>query len=197
MPPSALSDDIAPRRGPGGTSGRAFAYGSPTLTLLLLLLAYWGTRSPPPATPWRAAFFENVDLTGQPVLVTKHEAIDFNWGRSAPLPTLPGDNFSTRWDTCLRIEEPVRITFRLGSDDGSVLRIDGETIVDYWGVHAYGVRTRGTILNPGTHHLQVEYFESAGDAGVRLTASVPILSASHLVHPGDPFDHVDPCSRIR
>ena len=48
--------------------------------LLVLLVGYLGQRYNHPHAPWQAASFDNGVLSGQPQLVTRHAAIDFDWG---------------------------------------------------------------------------------------------------------------------
>ena len=144
---------------------------------------------------WRAAFFSNPELSGPAVAVARYGAIDADWGEAPPLRDVPADNFSSRWDTCLTLDDPLRVTFQLASDDGARLAIDGETIIDNWTIHPWASVDRGTILGRGTHHLRVDYFEETGEAAVRLTASVPLLTARYLSLPAEPFDAAQPCPR--
>ena len=119
--------------------------------------------------PWQAAFFPNRNVVGQPYFTTNHRAIDFNWGTAAPLESWVEDDFSIRWEACLRVDRLVRITFRLASDDGSRLYIDDDRIIDNWGEHIFDLAgSRTLVLNPGTYRARVYYFEAAGLAGVQL-----------------------------
>jgi hypothetical protein len=46
---------------------------------------------------WRGEYWSNRDLRGSLALVCNDARIKFNWGRGAPAPGLPADNFSARW----------------------------------------------------------------------------------------------------
>ena len=119
--------------------------------------------------PWRAEYFEDGTLSGQPHFRTHHRALDFNWGLAAPLDSWVEDDFSIRWETCLRVDKLARITFRLASDDGSRLYVDDDRIIDNWGEHGLDfVASRTVVLNPGTYRVRVDYFEGSGFAGIRL-----------------------------
>ena len=84
-------------------------------------------------------------------------------GAFAPLE----DNFITEVVGLLKIEQPGSYTFRLLSDDGSRLWIDGAVVVDHDGPHG-AVPKDGTIaLKAGTHRLRVLHFEAGG--GEQLT----------------------------
>ena len=114
-------------------------------------------------------------------------------GATAPRGDIPRDEFSIRWDTCLRVDEPVRATFELGSDDGAYLLVDGRTIIDNGGSHIF-LTKRGEIeLVPGVHHLELRYSESNGGAGVTLRANGGLFAEDRLALPTvDPATPCDP-----
>ncbi|MCY4633885.1 MAG: PA14 domain-containing protein [Acidobacteria bacterium] len=132
--------------------------------------------------PWRAEYFENRTLAGQPHFTRYHRAVDFNWVTGAPLESWVEDDFSIRWETCMRVERLARVTFRLASDDGARLYIDEDRIVDNWGEHGFdGGAVRTVVLNPGTYPLRVEYFEGTGFARIQLSTSIQPLEAVEWV----------------
>lgn len=53
--------------------------------------------------------------------------------------------------------------FRLSSDDGSRLIIDGKRVIDNDGVHPNSAKTGKIELSAGQHELRVEYFENGGE----------------------------------
>lgn len=128
---------------------------------------------PPSTKPvWRVAFFSNTGFEGNPTMGTA-AAVNARWGDGSPHRSLPADGFSARFDSCWEIGEPTEVRFRLESDDGARLYVDGEEVVDNWGVHGERSREGGTRLQPGRHHLRVEYFDEAVNASVRLHAATP------------------------
>ncbi|MEL6674769.1 MAG: family 16 glycoside hydrolase [Bacteroidota bacterium] len=58
--------------------------------------------------------------------------------------------------------------FRLTSDDGSRMRIDGKELVDNGGFHGFEGKEAETYLTAGKHALEVEFFQGGGGAGIRL-----------------------------
>ena len=68
-------------------------------------------------------------------------------------------------------------TFRMTSDDGSNLYLDGEKIIDHDGGHGMSTMSSGGIvLDAGYHSFQIEYFEGGGNAGLILnwaSAAIP------------------------
>lgn len=122
--------------------------------------------------PWRAQYFDNLELAGQPLLVTREGDVRYKWERGSPNPKLARDTFSVRFDTCLELDEPLQITFQLISDDGSRLYVDGKRVVDNWGVHAVQSMGGDVDLAAGTHHVRVDYFEDRALASIELRASL-------------------------
>ena len=57
------------------------------------------------------------------------------------------------------IETPGLYRFRLVSDDGAMLYIDGQLIADNDGVHSTTVRLGSIRLAGGTHTIRVPYFQ--------------------------------------
>jgi uncharacterized membrane protein len=93
---------------------------------------------------------------------------------------LPGaDNtqivFSGAWTAAGRA--PVQ--FRMQSDDGCRIRIDGKVVADRDGVQRFDDvwTSEPMTLSPGSHHVVVEYFEWGGEAGLTI----------EWARPGTPF----------
>lgn len=53
-------------------------------------------------------------------------------------------------------------TFSLLSDDGSILKIDGETIIDNDGLHSPDEKNAQKALRKGLHELEISYFDYYG-----------------------------------
>jgi len=89
------------------------------------------------------------------------------------------DHFSVRYTGYLTIPEAGNWTFHLGSDDGSVLWIDGVQVIDNGGVHGYSeVSSNSTWYEAGQYHIRAEVFEWGGGAGVGLSWAGPNMSKS-------------------
>lgn len=66
------------------------------------------------------------------------------------------DYYGTFW-----VDKPGEYHFRLTSDDGSKLYIDGDVIIDNDGVHAEQGKTGSAQLKQGEHIIRVSYFQGA------------------------------------
>eukprot|EP00971_Amphidinium_carterae_P317373 6309793-Amphidinium_carterae.1 len=66
------------------------------------------------------------------------------------------DKFGAVWTGGVAIEKPGSYTFKVKSDDGSILYLDGEEVVNYNGLHAMGSGKTGTVeLTAGSHTLEM------------------------------------------
>jgi len=117
----------------------------------------------PPASGWLAEFFNNEELTGEPVLTRVDPWIGFEWGTDGAAPGVWADHFSARWTNSITLE---RDHYRICamSDDGVRIWVDDRVAVDHW--HANnGTAYCGTFYSTGrAHPVKVEYYEDGGDA---------------------------------
>jgi uncharacterized protein YgiM (DUF1202 family) len=123
-------------------------------------------------TQWNAEYFNNISLSGSPVVTRIDDQINFNWGTGSPDPAINADNFSARW-TKDGVNFPTagRWTFRVGADDGVRMWIDVTPIVDEWHGNPEGYKTYEVsidALTAGPHNLKVEYYEATGNAGIKV-----------------------------
>jgi len=130
----------------------------------LALMRFWWERNET-FSGWKGEYFGNRDLQGNPVLVRDEPQIDFNWGEGRPADSLPADHFSARWQRRVSFE-PGTYRFFLRIDDGARVYMDNQLILDAWEDGADRTVTVEVILPAGERALQVEFFESAGEARV-------------------------------
>jgi len=115
------------------------------------------------------AFFDNPTLAGAPREVRRDSAVDVRWSFAPPAPGLETDWYSVRWTGTLSTG-PDRVT-RLGVDgtDGWRLWLDDELLLDNWTKRTAGTRLAEVTLAPGsTHAIRLEFFETTGNARLRL-----------------------------
>jgi hypothetical protein len=117
-------------------------------------------------TPWKAEYFANLDMEGDPVLVRMQEKLNFNWESGAPFPELPADKFSIRWTSRQNFEAGY-YTFDVTADDVANLLIDGEPVLNVW-LPENGSGSVRRYLSAGEHDIVLEYYELTGIAQVRL-----------------------------
>ena len=119
----------------------------------------------------RGEYFDNNALSGQPKLVRTDAKVDFGWTLSSPARGIPFDWYSVRWTGRLTIPASGAPLRRIGvvGNDGYRLSIDGKLVIDNWRKQSFGTHTASVSFAPGsTHDVVMEYFESTGNARVKL-----------------------------
>ena len=114
-------------------------------------------------------YFNNVTLAGTPVL-TRNEAVNFNWGTSSPGTGVSVDNFSVRWSGTVTAATTGTYRFRTNSDDGVRLWVNGVQVINNWSDHAATLNTSGNIsMTAGQRYtIRLEYYEKGGSAVMQL-----------------------------
>jgi uncharacterized protein YraI len=119
-------------------------------------------------TFWRAEFYNNPSLEGNPVLVRNDRDLVFNWSDLAPAPNIAFDNFSARWLASFYFEAGEWV-FSAGADDGVRLWVDDSLLIDQWSPSGtFVVHTGTTALERGRHEVRVEYYDAQGLAGISV-----------------------------
>jgi len=100
-------------------------------------------------------------------------------------------NFAFIFRTFVHVEKDGTYTFTLTSDDGSVLHVNGEQLIDNGGVHGMIAKSGTVQLKPGRHELECTMFQGGGGRGLRLE-----MNADTTLGPNDaqqlPFEIADP-----
>jgi hypothetical protein len=116
---------------------------------------------------WKAEYFSNASLSGNPALVRNDASIDFDWGKSTPIQGLPIDNFSVRWTRNAQFDAATyRFTVRV--DDAVRVWLDNQLIIDEWRDGSARSVSVERGLTQGSHSLRVEYYERSGDASIKF-----------------------------
>lgn len=144
------------------------------------LAEYWDTATV--ATPSMPV--------GAATVTTTVSEINFDWVTSSPA-GIGADGFIARYTTTIGAGEYV---FRLGSDDGARVYIDGTHILGAWIDQAYVTTSTVYAVPSGTHDLKIEFYENAGEA--RLAFSYTPTFASGLGTVGDPYQ-ISTCEQLQ
>jgi hexosaminidase len=78
------------------------------------------------------------------------------------------EQFALTFDGYLRVPVEGLYDFRLASDDGAVLRIDGEVVVDRDGPQSLAESSGQIGLAAGLHAISLKYFQDGGGKGLSL-----------------------------
>lgn len=93
----------------------------------------------------------------------------------------PDESFLSEALANLTVDTDGTYEFRLTSDDGSRLSIDGGTVIDHDGKHAASPKVGSVGLAAGVHALRVDYFDSGYDAILKLEWKRPGASDWEIV----------------
>ena len=131
--------------------------------------------SPPPATysGWKASYYANRNLSGNPVVIQDVPSINFNWGDGSPASNVPADNFSARFERTLNLPYG-NYTINATVDDGVRIYVDDQLLVNEWKVGAARLVGGQRVLG-GSHRFRVEYFEATGQA--QLVVHIDVVSS--------------------
>ena len=100
------------------------------------------------------------------------------------------DNFGIVAEGYFKIPKDNNYTFRLVSDDGSKLTVNGKVIIDHDGQHGASPMDGEMALKEGYHPFRLDYFESGGGNNVSLqwksfddkTGGFKVIPSSILSH---------------
>ncbi|MBA2676947.1 MAG: hypothetical protein H0U76_00900 [Ktedonobacteraceae bacterium] len=124
-----------------------------------------------------ATYYDQADLTGN-ATIQVDDAINFNWGNGAPLPALPSDLFSVRWNGRIQAASSETYTITLINDDGVRVWMNGQLAIDDWNDHAFPVEHNATFAFTAgmKYDLVVEYYDRTGPAGICMLWSSPTVA---------------------
>jgi beta-glucosidase len=114
-------------------------------------------------------YFNNMNLSGTPVLTRADANIDSDFGGNSPGPGVNATGWSVKWTGTLTAPTTGRYTFSLTSDDGSRLFLNGQNVIDNWRDQAPTTETGTVDLTAGQPvKIEVDYYQNGGGSSVTL-----------------------------
>lgn len=110
------------------------------------------------AAAWKANFFNNARLEGDPSAVQSYDTIQFDWGLKAPVTGITADYFSARFTGEFHFVGG-SYRFTATADDGIRVYVDDTLIIDQWHETSVRTYTADVDVSEGNHKLKVEYFD--------------------------------------
>ena len=126
----------------------------------------------------RGEYYDNNRLEGQPRISRIDARVDFGWTLNSPGRGIPFDWYSVRWAGTILV--PPSGVRRIGveGNDGYRLWIDDKLVLDDWQKRSFGTKTVAVNLAKNTEHaIRLEYFESTGNARVKLVWDAGVTNA--------------------
>ncbi|MBK8064367.1 MAG: DUF4347 domain-containing protein [Betaproteobacteria bacterium] len=82
-------------------------------------------------------------------------------------------NFTVRYTSTLEVTTAGTYTFYTGSDDGSMLYVNGALVVNNDGAHSFQEMNGTITLGPGIYTIRVDFFEVGGQEDLQVAYSGP------------------------
>jgi hypothetical protein len=141
-------------------------------------------------TGLQGAYFNNITLTGSPVVTRVDPTVNFDYIYTAAAPGVNLENYSVRWTGQVKPLLTESYTFYVNTDDGVRLWVNGVQLVNNW-VNQGVTEKSGSIalLGGQRYDIVIEYFQGTGYATSKLSWSSTgtakaIIPVSQLYPPG-------------
>jgi hypothetical protein len=119
-----------------------------------------GVCPAPSTNAFTGCYFNNITLSGNPVLTRTDPQINFNWGTGSPASNIAAA-FSARWQGYFQFSQG-NYTFTATTSDGMRVYIDGQLIFDRWRDQPGYTYTARHTVSQGSHLVTVEYYSHSG-----------------------------------
>ncbi|MBB6729559.1 glycoside hydrolase family 3 N-terminal domain-containing protein [Cohnella zeiphila] len=117
----------------------------------------------------RGEYFDNPDLSGEPVMTRTDRSIDFNWVVAKPDQRIPSFQFSVRWTGKLVPKRPVSGYLGTVCSDSMRLWLNGELAIDGWGQGKDGSGLVPVELKAGqSYEIRLEYRKDTSGVSAML-----------------------------
>ncbi|MDA0165933.1 DUF1080 domain-containing protein [Solirubrobacter ginsenosidimutans] len=153
----------------GAFAGSASAQGLPPQEPGVTLRTYQFANGPTKTCTLKSAQTPNVDKLMP----------NINWTTEAEFGA--NDNFQSTVLANLNAATAGSYAFRITSDDGSKLSIDGAVVIDHDGLHGDTSKEGTVTLTAGYHDLRIDYIEAGGGQVLKLEWKAPGASAYVVV----------------
>jgi beta-glucosidase len=120
-------------------------------------------------TGMKGEYFDNMNLSGKPVVTRIDSMVNFNFGTGSPAHGIPEDHFSIRWKGKIIPPETIH-HIGISTDDGGRLSVDGKLLINDWTDHAEQPNSAEVELKPGKEYeVEFDQYDNALGAVARLT----------------------------
>ena len=119
-----------------------------------------------PVGQFCVAYYSNATLSGNPQLIVHETTINHPWGYGSPDPGIPNYNFSGHWQGQFNFNNGA-YTFNATSDDGVLVSIDGQPLINAFYPQA-ATTYQASLWLSGLHTVTVDYFQAYGAATLQV-----------------------------
>ena len=120
-------------------------------------------------------YFNNITLSGKPVLTRTDKSVDFHWTLFAPDPALAENFYSVRWEGTIHTPETGKYKIGLDGNDGFRLFINDGLLIDNWKKQTYSTLLADYYFEKNkSYKIRIEFYETVGNAHIRLIWNVGV-----------------------
>lgn len=131
----------------------------------------------------KGEYFDNIELTGKPVVTRVDQQVDFDWNAAAPVPEVKASTFGVRWTGTVTPPVPGKYEFSFrGEAKTACVFLDGKQVMAEQAQSKKHSRRAGPFaldLSDGRpHDLRIEYSHHAQlfDAGLSFEWTPPVAA---------------------
>lgn len=119
---------------------------------------------------FKAEYFNNRELKGNPVFAKNENAVEHSWQRGdIVVDNMTATNFSARYTTNFTANADGAVTFEVEADDGYKLIINGTAVIDAWSRNRWGAKTfKLQTKKDSVYNMVLEYWQGDDNAAVSL-----------------------------
>ncbi len=141
-------------------AGSWYLFGATSLTLVLLAAAGLA-----PDNGLTRSYWYPVDASPEPLVDERITSLDLAFIDER---NRPSRNYRVRWKGVWYSPRAERVDFYAGADDGVILRVDGETVLER--NPAVGMHTTGRTVDlaAGAHQLEIVHWQHGGERSLNL-----------------------------
>lgn len=122
----------------------------------------------------KGEYFNNMNLSGEPILVRLDEIINFNWGDGSPDPKVNADRFSVRWTGKFVAPYTGEYKFYIKTDDALRFYFNNKLLIDNWIDRSPTIDSISLDLEKGkAYDIKIEYYENGGGAVAAFAMEYP------------------------
>ncbi len=149
-----------------GVTSASFINSSSIGTGTGLLGSYWANTT--------SEEFTNITFTNLPTLVRTDAVVNFNWDTAGPSASVGQTVFAARWTGSVQPQFDETYTFYATADDGVILYVNGQKLVNGWVDEAPATYTGSISLKAQElYNIEMEYYQNGGGAVAELQWSSP------------------------
>lgn len=117
----------------------------------------------------KASYFDNPELSENPVFEQQDGQIDFHWTLYSPHEKLKSDHYSVRWIGELTAPESGEFQIGLEGNDGFRLYLEDKMVIDRWNKQSYHQDLISYPFKKGKKYaVRVEFRETQGEGKIKL-----------------------------